>query len=147
MKDVERGGTEGRLEQDGGKFIPRGGTHPFVGPLAYLVVGSGMDLLEATNVRLPSSKLKKQLSPVGGVGDTPYVKSQNAKRMHSHQRDTRQEQARRNYLASEGSGGSGGRKKTRAEDGEPVYGDESASTRQARMPALVRGRLTTEFTG
>jgi hypothetical protein len=44
-----------------------------------------MDLLKATNIRLPASKLKEQLSPFGGVGDTPYIKRQDPKRMHSPQ--------------------------------------------------------------
>lgn len=85
MEDVERRGTKGRFEQNGGVFVPCSRTHPFVGPLLYLIIRSGMDLLKATNIRIPSSKLKEQLSPFGGVGDTPYIECQNSKRMHNHQ--------------------------------------------------------------
>lgn len=146
MEDVERRGTEGRLKQDGGVVVPGSRTHPLVGPLSGLVIRSGMDLLKATNIRLPASKLEEQFSPFGGVGDTPYIECQNPKRMHNHQKksDNTKQEGTRSVRGIKGIG----RSENEGRDERPVLnGDESAGTRQARVPVLVKERLTTDSTG
>ena len=100
MENVERRGTKGRLEQDGSIFVPQGRSRPLIRPLLELVRHCGMNLLQATDIHLPLSKLM----PISGVGDAPYIESQHMKQIHRHQRITRQKQAKRNYIASEGSG-------------------------------------------
>ena len=133
MENVERRSTEGRLEQDGSIFVPQGRSKPLIRPLLELVRCGGMNLLQATDIHLPSSKLKEKCTPIIGVGDNPYIESQHTKRIHRHQRITRQKQAKRNYIASEGSGGSGGRK-----DGNRVRlaGNEANWSTPARHTCL-----------